>query len=97
MSLKPAPAGGRGGSGTGKDPSPRPRDLDPCIQDEAVKYLTMPEVQVAPSLGRHFQKQVMLRPVCQDLLCSRLCVRRPQLVFVWCSVRKAEHVVSLSP
>ncbi len=37
---------GRGGRGTGKDPSPRPGDLDPCVGDEAVAYLSMPEVQV---------------------------------------------------
>ena len=37
----------RGGSGTGRDPSPKPGDLDPCIGDEGVRYLSMPEVQVS--------------------------------------------------
>ncbi|KAK9828407.1 hypothetical protein WJX81_005182 [Elliptochloris bilobata] len=37
----------KGGRGTGEDPSPRPCDLDPCIGDEAVRYLSMPAVQEA--------------------------------------------------
>ena len=99
MSPKPAPAGGRGGSGTGRDPSPRPRDLDPCIGDEAVKYLSMSEVQVGPSLGRHFWRHAVAEltapRVSMVVLLAHVCLQELRK-FVWRPVTKADHKVFLT-